>query len=60
MLKKQTHTTDPMQASAEASGPRLNTALHARLQAEGSAKPSTYASAMAALEKIRRQRQSGS
>ena len=60
MRQKQTHSTDPVPASPEAPAPRLNTALHARLMAEGSAKPSTYASAMAALGKIRQQRKSGS
>lgn len=34
--------------------PDLNTALHRRIQADGTAKASTYGSAMAALAKIRK------
>lgn len=54
-MPKQTNSTEPAPAFAEAPAPHLNTALHARIMADGSANPSTYASAMAALERIRRQ-----
>jgi predicted house-cleaning NTP pyrophosphatase (Maf/HAM1 superfamily) len=36
--------------------PLLNTDLHLRIMAEGTAKPSTYESAIAALKKLRAQR----
>jgi len=36
--------------------PHLNTKLHQRILAEGTAKPSTYESAVAALARIRAQR----
>jgi len=37
--------------------PRLNVKLHQRLMLEGGARPSTFASAMEALYRIRRQRE---
>lgn len=39
--------------SVVSSGPVLNVALHARILAEGTARPSTLESAMAALKKLR-------
>src|SRR6218665_2691865 len=54
MPKKPT-ATGPASAPEDQS-PRLNTALHLRLLLEGRVKPSTLASAKAALERIRSQR----
>lgn len=53
---------EPAAASAAGNQPAttesigLNTALHLRLLQSGAARPSTYASAMGALEELRRKR----
>jgi hypothetical protein len=43
-------------AIVDAQASKLNVALHVRLMREGGAKPSSLASAMAALDRVRRRR----